>query len=162
MNKQRSMKMVLAVFLIILAQFSQAEESAVESLSPEIRELLSKEMLLVQEGMMEIIPAYSEGNTIEIASIAKQIKESFILKQKLTKEQRQELHSKLPAKFLELDERFHYNAGMLEHAADMKKHELIGFYFSQLSEACAGCHSQYAMHRFPHLMENPKHEEHKH
>ena len=152
MHKRLIHKSLLAVLLIIFAPFSNAEETGVESLSVELRALLSKEMLAIQEGMVAIIPAYSAGKTDEIASIARLIKESYVLKQNMSKAQKEELHSKLPAEFLELDQQFHYNAGMLQHAAENRKHELIGFYFWQLSEAFAGCHSQYARHQFPQLI----------
>lgn len=162
MRKLLNPKTILTLLLVTLTQFTYAQESGVESLSPELRALLSKEMLAIQEGMMAIIPAYSEGNTADIASIAKHIKESFVLKQNLTSAQKEELHNKLPASFLKLDEQFHYNAGMLQHVAEMNKTELIGFYFAQLSEACAGCHSLHATHRFPALMQKPKEHEHSH
>lgn len=135
---------------------SQAQSIAVESLSPELRVLLNKEMLAIQEGMMAIVPAYSSGDNVEVAAIAKKIEEGFILKQALTNAQKQELHSKLPEQFLILDRQFHYNAGMLAHAASNKKQELIGFYFTQLSEACAGCHSQFAVHKFPFFKSAPQ------
>ncbi len=156
MYKRLISRSLLSALLLILVQLSYAdkhnEQSVVESLSPEVRALLSKEMLAIQEGMVAIIPAYSAGNSGEIASIARQIKESFVLKQNLSKAQKEELHNKLPVEFLELDRQFHYNAGMLQHAAENHKHELIGFYFSQMSEACADCHSQFATHKFPYLM----------
>ena len=100
---------VLTIFLTaILSSHSIAEEaknvSPIEALSPELRGLLSKEMLAVQEGMMAIIPAYSAGNNLEIAYIAGQIQDSFILKQSLSKKQHHELHTKLPETFLELDD----------------------------------------------------------
>lgn len=149
MTTQLKIKILLPLFFISLACFSQAQESGVQQLSPELREMLSKEMFAIQEGMMAIIPQYAAGNNIEIAAIARQIKESFVLAKNLTEAQKHELHSKLPASFLALDEQFHYNAGMLQHVAEKNKNELIGFYFSQLSEACAGCHSMYATHKFP-------------
>ncbi len=46
----------------------------VESLSRELRDLLSQEMIALQNGMMSIIPAYNSGNWGEIATTAGQIK----------------------------------------------------------------------------------------
>lgn len=123
--------------------------SGIESLSPELRELLTKEMLALQNGMMSVIPAYVAGNWNEIESIAHKMKSSYILKQSLTDEQVKELHTSLPESFIKLDQQFHYLSGMLNHAAKNKKAELVGFYFSKLSESCVSCHTQYAAHRFP-------------
>ena len=155
-------KTVVGVSLLMLSALCSAQDSSVEELSPELRALLSKEMIAVQEAMMAIIPAYSSGDNTEVASIARQIKDSFILQQKLTEEQKKELHTKLPEDFLQLDQRFHYNAGMLQHAAEMNKTELVSFYFSQLSEACAGCHARFATHRFPFLLPEKNKAEHHH
>lgn len=123
--------------------------SAVESLSPRLRELLTQEMQALQQGMMSIIPAYVSGNWAEIERIAVTMKDSYILKQRLSDVQAAELNTSLPQSFLQLDERFHYLSGMLSHAAKNRKPELVGFYFSRLGESCVNCHSQFAIHKFP-------------
>ena len=123
--------------------------SPIESLTPALRKLLSKEMLAIQQGMISITPAYAAGHWDEIERIANNIKNSYILKQSLTRQQQHELHTSLPEDFIRQDQHFHYLSGMLAHAASMKKAELVGFYFSKMSESCVSCHSQYANHRFP-------------
>ena len=128
---------------------TKKDVSSIESLSPELRELLKNEMLALQKGMMSIIPAYVAGNWSEIENIAHKMKNSYILKQSLTDEQVKELHTSLPESFIKLDQQFHYLSGMLNHAAKNKKPELVGFYFSKLSESCVSCHAQYAVHKFP-------------
>jgi len=123
--------------------------SGIESLSPDLRELLKKEMRALQSGMMDVIPAYTSGNWSKVESIAHKMKNSYILKQSLTDKQVKELHTLLHESFIKEDQQFHYLSGMLEHAAKNKKAELVGFYFSKLSESCVSCHSQHAMHKFP-------------
>jgi len=135
-------------------------ETGVESLSPELRDLLSKEMAAIQNGMMSIVAAYASGNSEETASIAEEIKSSYILKQEMTSQQKHELHQKLPGSFIQLDQQFHSYAGLLEEAARKNNDELIGFYFSKLVESCSGCHRQHARHKFPAFVE--EHEEHTH
>jgi len=122
---------------------------SVENLSPELRELLRQEMQALQKGMIEAIPAYTSGDLPEVAKIAKNMQDSFILKQAITREQMHELQMSLPASFLKMDKEFHYYAGMLAHVAKARKMELVNFYFSKLTESCAGCHSEHATHRFP-------------
>jgi hypothetical protein len=137
-------------------------DSAVEALSPALRTLLSAEMQGLQSGMMSVIPAYVSGDWDEIAQIAGQMKNSYILKQSLTDEQRHELHTRLPVAFVNLDKKFHYYSGMLEHAAKNRKAELVGFYYSKLGDACVSCHTQFASHRFPALGSSEAAVEHKH
>ena len=136
-------------------------KEGVEGLSHDLRDLLSKEMQALQKGMMSIIPAYISGNWAEIETTAGKMKSSYILKQSLSKEQMTELHSKLPHAFIKKDQRFHYLAGMLAHAAKNRKPELINFYFSEMNESCVGCHTQFATHKFPALVVKEK-SEHSH
>lgn len=145
----RSLLSILVMNLAFISVGSAAENKGIESLSPEVRGLLKQEMSAIEVAMKDIISANANGDSEKIAVIAQKIKDSFILKQHLTKHQKHELHSVLSADFIKQDQRFHYNAGMLAHAAQMKKPELINFYYGQLFEACASCHKVHAIHRFP-------------
>ena len=136
--------------------------SGVEALSHDLRNLLAQEMQALQSGMMSIIPAYVSGNWGEIESIAEKMNSSYILKQNLTESQVKELQTALPHAFIEKDQRFHYLAGMLEHAAKNKKAELINFYFSEMNESCVSCHAIFATHKFPALLSKEKKKEHTH
>jgi hypothetical protein len=143
------------------AQEEMHHQSAksVENLSPELRALLKQEMQALQSGLVAAIPAYTSGDLTEVADIAKNMKDSYILKQSLTREQMHELHTKLPESFLKMDGDFHYYAGMLSHVAKVGKLELVNFYFSKLTESCASCHSEYATHRFPGFASDDDHDE---
>lgn len=138
-----------------------ANISPVEALSPELRNLLSQEMLAIQKGMISIIPAYVSGNWQDIETTAENIKNSYLLKQQLSNSQRHELHSLLPDEFIRQDQEFHYRAGMLQHAAKNRKPELVNFYFSKMMESCVSCHTAFAAHKFPDLAVTKK-QPHKH
>ena len=129
-----------------------AKHKSVENLSPELRALLQQEMQALQNGMIAVIPAFVSGDLGTVETIAKNMKDSFILKQSITREQMHELHSTLPESFLKMDKEFHYFAGMLSHTANRKKLELVNFYLSKLTESCVACHSQFATHKFPGLL----------
>jgi cytochrome c556 len=145
---------VTVICFMFFSAFSYAD-SGVQDLSPELRSLLNKEMLSLQEGMKSIFPAYISGDLDEVAKIASKIKNSYILKQQITDAQKRELKAKLPALFLQSDQKFHKYADMLEHVSREKNIELVGFYYAKLSESCVSCHSQYATHRFQKLNKNP-------
>lgn len=125
--------------------------SGIEALTPDLRDLLAREMQALQTGMMAIIPAFVSGNWTEIETTAHKMKNSYILKQSLTEKQAHQLHSVLPPAFIEKDQRFHYLAGMLEQAAKHRKPELVNFYFSEMTNSCVSCHSAFAQHKFPAL-----------
>ncbi len=131
-------------------------------LSPELRQLLVAEMLAVRDGMMSLIPAISSGNWQAIAEIGRKLHDSYIMKQKLSKSQIEELHHSLPVGFLALDHSFNHSAGMLAHAAEEKNTDVVNFYFFKLNEACVSCHSKFAAHRFPGFARRGDHEEHHH
>ena len=146
-------------FLTGISQASEVEQHkghAIEEyselqISNDLKVVLNQEMNGIEEGMMEIIPAIAAGNWEIIANIAKKIKDSFILKQKLTQEQIEELHHSLPAEFIEMDHDFHSTAGKLAHAAHQHDGELVNFYFYKLHSQCTKCHSKYASERFSDL-----------
>lgn len=162
----QKLRMVIFVFSLMgITSISFADShsaSAVEKLSPDLRALLNTEMRALEDGMKAILPAYYSGDTGEIIHIAIKMRDSYILKQSLTPEQKQELKSKLPKSFIELDQKFHNYAGMLAHVAENKNHELIGFYYAKLTESCVGCHKKYAKHRFPKFSKKQAEEGHSH
>lgn len=120
-------------------------------LDGEIHQLLRQEMQAIQTGMMSLIPAIASGNWEKVAKIGKNIEGSYLLKQKLTTEQRHALHKSLPTEFIKQDQAFHHSAGMLAHAAEMGHPDIVNFYFYKLNAACVECHSEFATERFPNL-----------
>lgn len=138
------------------------QQKSIANLSPEIRGLLKKEMSAIEQGMADIFYAYITGEYKRAAETAQKIEQGFILKQELTQEQKKELHQNLPHGFLKRDKNFHYMAGMLSHAAQKEKSELVSFYYSRMMEACVGCHSRFATERFRHFGSKPKDKAHAH
>ena len=130
-------------------------------LSPELLALLNQEMGLIQQGIMDMVPAMAAGEWEKVSAIGLKIKKSFILKQKLTDAQKEELHRVLPQQFIEMDMDFHKSAGMLAHAAEEKNADIVNFYFYKMNAACVACHGKYAAERFPGLVADDE-EGHKH
>jgi hypothetical protein len=157
--------MFLITALVFAAEHGHHEKPAPENglhLSPELRNLLNQEMAAIQQGMMDLVPAIAAGDWDAAAGIGKKIKASYIMKQKLTAKQKEELHRLLPPGFIEMDQNFHNSAGMLAHAAEMKNADVVNFYFFKLNQACVACHGKFASKRFPALAEPAGGEEHHH
>ncbi len=129
------------------------EVNVMAQFSPEIQELLSKEMTSIQESMMKMVPAIAAGEWDRVERLAGGIAMGHIMKQKLTGEQKKSLHDGLPMAFKVLDNRFHDYAGMLAHVTRERHTELTTFYFYKLTETCLACHSKFAKKRFPGLTE---------
>ena len=138
----------------------KVQPSRTVQLSPGLLALLNQEMGLIQQGMMEMVPAISAGEWDKVSSVGQKIKASFILKQKLTDAQKEELHRVLPQQFIEMDMDFHKSAGMLAHAAEMKNADVVNFYFFKMNTACVSCHGKYATERFPGLVKGGDEEHH--
>ena len=160
MSIQRRTVLIFTVFLFSITPLAFAaghdhhQKPATEhgiQISPDLKLLLNQEMAAIQDGMMALVPAMAAGEWDEAATIGKNIKASFIMKQKLTKAQKEELHRVLPPSFIEMDQGFHKSAGMLAHAAEMKNADVMNFYFSKLNQACISCHAKFATDRFPGL-----------
>ena len=76
-------------------------------LSLPLQRALAEEMVAIQNAMMDLVASISAGEWPEVAKLARQIEGSYIMKQKLSAEQMEELHRALPAGFQELDGSFH-------------------------------------------------------
>lgn len=117
----------------------------------EVRALIIQEMQALQQGMREIIPAIVSGNWSQLEKAGRQMRDSYIMKQKLTQEQKTALHATLPKTFKEVDKNFHRSAELLSKAAEQQDMEMVIFHYSKITAACVNCHSQHARHRFPAL-----------
>lgn len=137
-------------------QHMEPQSSKKVELSPGLLALLNQEMGLIQQGVMDMVPAMAAGEWDKVSALGLNIKKSFILKQKLTDEQKEELHRVLPEQFIEMDMDFHKSAGMLAHAAEMRNADVVQFYFYKMNAACVSCHSKYAQGRFPGLANGDK------
>ncbi|GEM_PF-620891 len=122
----------------------------------EIKTLITQEMQALQQGMRELVPAIVSGNWSQLEGIGRQMRDSYIIKQKLTKAQKKVLHAALPEAFKKADQAFHRSAGMLSDAAKERNMEQVVFYYSEMTTACVNCHSQHATARFPALASTPQ------
>lgn len=165
-NSVASIKQLFYVFiswslLVPAAGYSQGPSDHLH-LSSGLTQLLQQEMQAIQQGMQALIPAIVSGNWEAVAETGEKIQHSYLMKQQLTGEQRQELQRSLPQGFRELDRSFHHAAGMLAHAARMKNADVINFYFYKLTDTCVACHTRFAVNRFPELSSADSHGEDHH
>lgn len=142
---------VLLISSTLLAQNKEHHNKpmGVKTLSSELRVVLSQEMIALEKAMKTILSSMIAGDYTSIEETAVKIKNSFILKQKLTSTQKEELHTKLPQSFIAQDSAFHNDAAMLEHVANIKNPELTQFYFNKMLNACVTCHQSFAQEKFP-------------
>lgn len=161
------MRIVLLLSFLLIPCFALAEHpntpAQTKGIIPtELRPLLIKEMQAIDAGMARLSSAVATGDWAEIAQIGHAIKNTYILQQQLTKQQRHQLHSSLPAAFKKLDHQFHYYAGMLHHVAKERDLDLVHFYVYKMNESCTACHAQFAAQRFTGFNEPNKHKKHIH
>jgi hypothetical protein len=138
------------------------ENSDDSLLSPEIRPLFVQEMNELKKGMELLSFAVASGDWGTIQDTGNSIRDSYILKKKLSNTQMHELHETLPAAFQELDAKFHYYAAMLSHVAVEKDIELVNYYVYKMNEVCVSCHSTFAANRFSGFKQKNRHAEHRH
>ena len=94
-----------------------APTGPIQQLSPELRGLFRDEMVALQGAMLELVPAIVSGDSEATARLAERMRAGYVLAQKLTDAQREELERLLPAAFVERDGEFHELAGRLAEAA---------------------------------------------
>jgi hypothetical protein len=143
-------KFVVVITTLIL--FAGANAAPVgPNLTPRLKELLADEMQQVAKATGDLALAIAAGDHASVSQLAAAVRDSFILKQSLTEQDKKDLMNAVPAEFVELDRHFHGLAGKLALQAEMKDSELQGYYFSRMLEACTSCHAQFATDRFPGL-----------
>ena len=138
---------------------SDAQQAALQ-LSPEIQQLLQREMQQIRSGMETLVFAMAAADWQQIETTAANIQQGYIMKQTLSAEQKHQLHQGLPQTFKSLDQRFHYYAGMLSHVARERDMELANFFIYKMNESCSACHAQFAVARFPGFGQPNKHKGH--
>ena len=134
-------------FLLALLLAGSLYAKELKSLSTELRGLLSMEMLEIEKGMKQIFSHMVRGEYEEVNRIALNIRDSFILKKKLSKAQVAELKT-LPKSFLMLDQSFHEAAGDLANASEFGDKATVVEYYQKMAAKCVQCHSTFATHRF--------------
>jgi len=143
------MHAVIGVVLWMLATAAWAAGDPDLKLSPKLRGALVAEMTGLKTGVAELTGSLATGDWPRARQRALTIRDSYILKQKLSRAELAELEHALPPEFQELDARFHRHAEALALAAENHDGELAGFYFGRMIEGCIGCHARYATHTLP-------------
>ncbi len=144
------------VFVCSSQAWAQSSDGPTVELSPELRAAFIAEMQHLDLGLQRVVSAVARADWAAVERDAGEIKGSFILEQRLSADQRGELHRVLPESFLALDREFHAQSQRLASAAKSADAELAAFYTYKLTEACVGCHATYARHRFPGLSPAPE------
>lgn len=142
---------VIAALSLVQAQDQVAPQTAnapVLPLSAKHRAALIAEMLGVKAGVAELSGSIAMGEWKATAQQAERIRDSYIMKQKLTSAELEELEHALPADFIDKDSEFHHHADGLAQAAAAHNYELEVFYYSKMMDGCGGCHTRYATHVF--------------
>jgi hypothetical protein len=133
--------------LILFTDLSGAEPVG-PNLTPRLKELLAEEMRQVAQATGDMALAIASGDHENVRRLAAAVRDSFILKQSLTEQDKKDLMNAVPAEFVALDRYFHGLAGKLAMQAEAKDSELQNFYFSRMLETCTECHAQFATDRF--------------
>lgn len=147
--------MILALSVTAFAQKGAKKEMDKDEKKEEMKlsdksfDALMQEMHTVVQNVGALATSIALGEWETVSKQAKKIEASFILNKKMSEKELKDLHAALPAGFLEIDHKFHADAGKLAAAADGKDHELVSFYFYKVMEGCIACHAGYASDAFP-------------
>ncbi len=147
--------LLLCIFIVII--MTAADVCAEKNLdgkseihlSKKVRRLLSAEMNRIQNGMTSLVIAVSAGKWNEISLVTGKMEKGYIMKQKLTEEQREEFNSSLPEGYKKINNEFQETLSQIIRAAGEHDGLLVNSYFSRLNKTCISCHSKYAKKRFP-------------
>lgn len=161
-NKKDVFQGSVAIGLLFSAvAVAGAPETVTEGLSLETRQVLVEEMQLLASAMGPLHTAVVTGEHQSLAEQARRIRDSFVLKQKLSAAQKKEIAT-LPQQFISADRSFHELAASLAEAGDRQKPALERFYFEEMTRSCQNCHQDFAGGRFEGFAGGSEKEEHTH
>ncbi len=138
----------LMAFVGIAAAQEATPVNVGDKLPANVRALLIQEMQAVLTASQAILEGIVKGQHKLVAEKAEGIHNSFILKQKMTPEDRKALMAAVPSAFVQQDRAFHKLSADLAAAARAEDQAQERALFGQMVEACSGCHSRYAGGRF--------------
>lgn len=143
------MRRTIGVLMLLLSAAALAAGEPTLKLTPKLRAALLAEMAGLKTGVAELSVSLASGDWEKTAERAARIRDSYIMKQKLSRAELEQLERSLPADFVVMDQRFHRHAEGLVQAAHRQDHELAVFYYAKMLEGCGSCHARYAAHTFP-------------
>lgn len=150
--------MKICRILLLLASIPAFSALAAEVPSPsavgielpsKVRALLIQEMNAILAAAHDILDALIRGEDAIVADRAQAIHDRFIMHEQMTAADREALHHAVPDAFLERDRAFHRLSAQLAEAARRGDRDGQQRLFAEMIEACTGCHSRYAIDRFP-------------
>jgi hypothetical protein len=116
------------------AQREKINEGSEIKLLRKTHRALTAEMNALQNGMTNLVIAIPAGRLGEVAETAKKMKEGYIMKEVLLKEQMEEFKRSLPKGYTEIDREFHEILGKLSDSAQEKDREHVNYYYYKLTE----------------------------
>jgi len=149
------MKRILIVMMLLFGVLLHADEptKGLDTLSSEVRGKFVHEMQYIEKEVQKLFSNMVKGNYEVISKTAMDIQSSYIIKRKLTEEQRVELKEKMSKEFIQLDKHFYESAGKLAVAAKFQDVYNMQNAFFDMTKTCLKCHSTYVTSRFPKLAE---------
>jgi len=157
-ERSKMMPKVTRIFISLIGLLfgctgAYAQESPASTddlhLSEDVRTLLIAEMRGIAGASQAVAISLVSGDWVSIQRVSETIRDSYVMEQNLTDVQRQELKTKLPDRFKQLDIEFHGRAERLGSAAAAGNAEIVAFHYYRMLETCVACHTAYAKSRFP-------------
>ncbi|MEQ5813975.1 hypothetical protein J3362_00555 [Marinobacter sp. NFXS11] len=149
MTKTSGSLLSILILSLTVSFAAAAAEPVTPKLTEKLDRLLREEMRSIQSAMGQIHSAIVMGQHGIVANHAEQIHDSFILQQKLTEQDREDLMSTVPKGFIDLDKEFHQLSASLAEAGRGKNTNEQLRLFTEMTGNCVQCHSTYVSDRFP-------------
>lgn len=157
------MKFFIYVFVLMSMTLAANEVEDKLSLPKTIKLGLSEDMHVIQSNMNTLLDSMSRAQWNKMYESATELKNNFIMKQKLSIKEQKLLRNTVPKGYIEEDKKFHYWAGVIATGAKRKSGEIVSKGYAGLVNTCMTCHAKYAPYMFENFKEYtpPKTEEKK-
>lgn len=139
--------LVLFSFALSAANFDKQLDRKFK-LPENFKQNLSSEMLVLQYKMNQALEGISRGKWKMLESVAREMNENYILKQKMSYQDKKYLKRYLPKGFMALDNYFHELAGEMAEGAKRKDAKVVLEKYHGMVKSCMECHAKYADYKF--------------
>jgi len=145
---KKLLSLIILVSLTLLAAPYDKQLERKFKLPKDFQENLSAEMFDLQSKMNQALEGISRGKWKMLESVAEEMNKKYILKQKMSYQDKKYLKKYLPKGFVALDNYFHELAGEMADAAKKRNGRVVLEKYQGMVKSCMECHARYADYKF--------------
>ncbi|MCC7431483.1 cytochrome c [bacterium] len=150
-------KLILLLFACSFNRFVFAQEKEADyKLSGKQKVIYHQEMVKIDSAMAKMTRYLAKGDFVQLRKTAQDVRNNFVLKSKLTLDEKKVMETKLSKKFKTMEANFYRHLAKLAEVAKRRDLELSHFYFDKVLKDCTNCHKNTTPEKFTNFFRKKK------